>query len=68
MPIAAMNPYPGGYVGEVSVPLSMMAVQQAHAWGVPSLGGGSVSSDAADVGWQSGMEGGLGSAFILTPS
>jgi trimethylamine:corrinoid methyltransferase-like protein len=46
------------------VPLSMMAVQQAHAWGVPSLGGGSVSSDAADVGWQSGMEGGLGAAFI----
>ncbi len=62
--ISLMHPRTGGYVGEVPVPLSMMAVQQAHAWGVPSLGGGSVSSDAADVGWQSGMEGGLGSAFI----
>ena len=62
--ISLMHPRTGGYVGEVPVPLSMMAVQQAHAWGVPSLGGGSVSSDAADVGWQSGMEGGLGAAFI----
>ncbi len=62
--ISLMNPRTGGYIGDVSAPVSMMAVQQAHAWGVPSLGGGSVSSDAADVGWQSGMEGGMGAAFI----
>jgi len=50
-----MDPRTGGYIGEAPVSLSMMAVQQAHAWGVPSLGGGSLSSDAADVGWQSGI-------------
>ena len=59
-----MDPRTGGYIGEVPVPLSMMAVQLAHAWGVPSLGGGSVSSDAPAIGWQSGMEAGLGAATI----
>jgi trimethylamine--corrinoid protein Co-methyltransferase len=62
--ISLMDPRTGGYIGEVPIPLSMMTVQLAHAWNVPSLGGGSVSPDAADIGWQSGMEGGLGSAFI----
>jgi trimethylamine--corrinoid protein Co-methyltransferase len=41
-----------------------MTVQLAHAWGVPSLGGGSVSSDAPDIGWQSGSETGFGAALI----
>jgi trimethylamine--corrinoid protein Co-methyltransferase len=59
-----MHPRSGAYIGEVPVPVSWMAVQLAHAWGVPSLGGGSVSSDAPAIGWQSGMEAGLGSAFI----
>jgi trimethylamine--corrinoid protein Co-methyltransferase len=59
-----MHPRTGGYIGEVPVPVSWMAVQMAHAWGVPSLGGGSVSSDAPAIGWQSGMEAGLGSALI----
>ena len=59
-----MDPRTGGYIGEVPAPLSMMAVQLAHAWNVPSLGGGSVSSDAPDIGWQSGMEAGLGAATI----
>jgi trimethylamine--corrinoid protein Co-methyltransferase len=59
-----MDPHTGGYIGEVSLPLSIMAVQLAHAWNVPSLGGGSVSSDAPDIGWQSGMEAGLGAATI----
>jgi trimethylamine--corrinoid protein Co-methyltransferase len=62
--ISLMHPRTGGYIGEVPVPVSWMAVQLAHAWGVPSLGGGSVSSDAPKIGWQSGMEAGLGSAFI----
>jgi trimethylamine--corrinoid protein Co-methyltransferase len=59
-----MDPRTGGYIGEVPVPLAMMAVQLAHAWNVPSLGGGSVASDAPDIGWQSGMEAGLGAAWI----
>ena len=59
-----MDPRTGGYIGEVPIPLSLMAVQLAHAWGVPSLGGGSVASDAPDIGWQSGMEAGLGAATI----
>jgi trimethylamine--corrinoid protein Co-methyltransferase len=62
--ISLMDPRTGGYIGEVPIPVSWMAVQVAHAWGVPSLGGGSLSSDAPDVGWQSGMEGGLGASQI----
>jgi trimethylamine--corrinoid protein Co-methyltransferase len=62
--ISLMHPRTGGYIGEVPVPLSWMAVQMAHAWHVPSLGGGSVSSDAPDIGWQSGSDAGIGSAFI----
>lgn len=58
-----MNPRSGGYIG--SIPISPAAkVQLAHAWGVPSLGGGSTSSDARDVGWESGTDGGFGSALI----
>jgi trimethylamine--corrinoid protein Co-methyltransferase len=59
-----MDPRTGGYIGEAPIPIALMAVQMAHAWGVPSLGGGSVSSDASDVGWQSGMEAGLGASMI----
>ncbi len=59
-----MHPRTGGYIGEVPIPLSWMAVQLAHAWNVPSLGGGSLSSGAAEIGWQSGSEAGLGSALV----
>jgi trimethylamine--corrinoid protein Co-methyltransferase len=59
-----MDPRTGGYIGEVPVPVTMMAVQLAHAWNVPSLGGGGVASDAPGIGWQSGMEAGLGAAMI----
>jgi trimethylamine--corrinoid protein Co-methyltransferase len=58
-----MNPRTGGYISKV--PISPAAkVQLAHAWNVPSLGGGSTSSDAKDVGWESGTDGGFGSALI----
>jgi trimethylamine--corrinoid protein Co-methyltransferase len=58
-----MNPRTGGYIG--SIPISPAAkVQLAHAWNVPSLGGGSTSSDAKDIGWESGTDGGFGSALI----
>ena len=59
-----MNPRTGGYIGDVPLPVSLIAVQLAHAWDVPSLGGGSFSSDARDVGWQSAFEAGFGSVQI----
>ncbi|NIS79641.1 MAG: hypothetical protein GTO14_05400 [Anaerolineales bacterium] len=59
-----MNPRTGGYIGEVPLPTSIIAVQLAHAWGVPSLGGGSFSSDAPDIGWQSAFEAGFGGAQV----
>jgi trimethylamine--corrinoid protein Co-methyltransferase len=58
-----MDPRTGGYIG--SVPISPAAkVQLAHAWNVPSLGGGSTASDAKVIGWESGTDGGMGSALI----
>jgi trimethylamine--corrinoid protein Co-methyltransferase len=59
-----MNPRTGGYIGDVALPVSMIAVQLAHAWNVPTLGGGSFSSDAPDIGWQSAYEAGFGSVQI----
>ena len=59
-----MNPRTGGYIGDVPLPISIIAVQLAHAWKVPSLGGGSFSSDAPGIGWQSAFEAGFGSAKI----
>ena len=37
-----MDPRTGGYIGELPLPVSLIAVQLAHAWNVPSLGGGSL--------------------------
>jgi len=59
-----MNPRTGGYIGDTPLPVSFIAVQMAHAWGVPSLGGGSFSSDAPDIGWQSAFESGFGGSQI----
>jgi trimethylamine--corrinoid protein Co-methyltransferase len=59
-----MNPRTGGYIGDIPLPVSLIAVQLAHAWDVPSLGGGSFSSDATDIGWQWAFEGGFGSVQI----
>ena len=36
----------------------------AHAWGVPSLGGGSVSIDAPGIGWSAGLDTGSGAMSI----
>jgi trimethylamine--corrinoid protein Co-methyltransferase len=63
--ISLMHPRTGGYIGDVSLPLNWVVVQMAHAWNVPSLGGGSVSSDAFDIGWQSGVDVGMGA--VTTP-
>lgn len=62
--ISLMDPRTGGYISDTSIPLVIMAAQMAHAWNVPSLGGGSLSSDGKYIGWQSGSKSGLGSAMI----
>jgi trimethylamine--corrinoid protein Co-methyltransferase len=62
--VSLMHPRTGGYVSDISTPMGAITTQLAHAWGVPSLSGGGVSSDAPDIGWQSGAKGGLGSAMI----
>ncbi|HUV28065.1 MAG TPA: trimethylamine methyltransferase family protein [Anaerolineales bacterium] len=62
--ISLMDPRTGGYISDTSIPLVIMATQMAHAWNVPTLGGGSVSSDGKHIGWQSGSKSGLGSVII----
>ncbi len=59
-----MNPRTGGYICSMPLPARFIAVQMAHAWGVPSLGGGTLSSDAPDIGWQSAFQAGFGSVQI----
>ena len=63
--VSLMDPYTGGYVSEVPLPLGWMAVELAHSWGVPSLSGGSLSSDDAGVGWLAGRRAGLGAAEAM---
>ena len=60
-----MNPRTGGYISEVPTPSYTMAKQLAHSWNVPCLGGGRVSGDAPELGWQSGYEVGLGAALSV---
>jgi len=62
--VSLMHPLTGGYIGDASTPMSAITTQLAHAWGVPSLTGGSLSSDAPDIGWQSAADAGFGSAMI----
>jgi trimethylamine--corrinoid protein Co-methyltransferase len=62
--ISLMHPRTGGYIADLPIPLSWMAVQMAHAWGVPSLGGGSVSIDATELGWDAGLDTGSGATLI----
>jgi trimethylamine--corrinoid protein Co-methyltransferase len=59
-----MNPRTGGYIASMPLPLRIIAVQMAHAWGVSCLGGGTFSSDAGDLGWQSAFQGAFGGAQI----
>jgi trimethylamine--corrinoid protein Co-methyltransferase len=62
--VSLMDPRTGGYIGHGPAPLSKMAVELAHAWGVPSLGGASLSSDADYIGWESGTDAGFGAANV----
>jgi trimethylamine--corrinoid protein Co-methyltransferase len=59
-----MNPRTGGYLAKMPLPVRFIAVQMAHAWGVPSLGGGSLTSDASEIGWQSAFDASFGSVQI----
>lgn len=62
--ISLMDPRTGGYLSDLGLPLNYMAVQLAHAWNVPSLGGASLGSDAHQIGWQSGRSSGMGAAQL----
>lgn len=58
-----IDPRTGDYISEVPTASYIMAMQLAHAWNVPCLGGARVSGDAPGLGWQSGYEVGLGTAM-----
>jgi trimethylamine--corrinoid protein Co-methyltransferase len=62
--VSLMHPRTGGYVAELPIPLNWIAVQMAHAWSVPSLGGGSVSADATEIGWSAGLDTASGAMTI----
>jgi len=62
--ISLMHPRTGGYISHFPIPLRGMVVQMAHAWGVPSLGGGSVSVGATEIGWSAGLDTASGAMTI----
>jgi trimethylamine--corrinoid protein Co-methyltransferase len=65
--VSIMEPRTGAYISKVPLPLNILAVELAHAWKVPSLGGARMGSDAEVIGWQSGMEATMGAVnFALT--
>ena len=49
--VSMVDPYTGGYVSEVPLPVASMAVELAHAWGVPSISGGGLDTDDAGMGF-----------------
>ncbi|HJW76003.1 MAG TPA: trimethylamine methyltransferase family protein [Thermoleophilia bacterium] len=62
--LSVMDPHSGGYVSEFDAAVAWLCVQLAHAWGVPCIQGSSLSSDAARIGWESGVHAGLGAALL----
>ena len=62
--ISMMHPRTGGYIAHFPIPLRWMVVQMAHAWGVPNLGGGSVSVDTTEIGWSAGLDTASGAMTI----
>ncbi len=59
-----LNPRTGGYISQAPSPSYLIAAQLARAWRVPCLGGARVSGDAPELGWQSGVEVGMGAMAI----
>jgi trimethylamine--corrinoid protein Co-methyltransferase len=62
--VSLMEPHSGGYLNQVPRFWAMMAVQLAHAWNVPSIGGARVSGDSPIIGWRSARDAAFGSATI----
>jgi trimethylamine--corrinoid protein Co-methyltransferase len=62
--VSLMDPQTGGYSPNYSAPAEHITVELAHAWNLPSLGGGSVSSDAQEIGWKSGSDAAHGALTI----
>lgn len=63
--VSVVDPYTGGYISEVPQPLGWMAVELAHAWGVPAIAGGGLDTDDAAVGWLAGRSAGIGAALSV---
>lgn len=63
--LSMVDPYSGGYISEVPLPIGWMAVELAHSWGLPALAGGGLDTDDAAVGWLAGRSAGLGSAVSV---
>jgi len=62
--VSLMDPQTGGYIGKPPVPAPIAAVQLAHSWGVPSLGGGNMSVESPELDWELGAKTALGAALI----
>jgi trimethylamine--corrinoid protein Co-methyltransferase len=62
--VSLMDPRTGGYISHYPLPVEWMTVELGHAWGVPCLGGGSMTSDEEAVGWASGLDAGFGTGKI----
>jgi len=62
--ISLMDPHSGGYLAELDAAIETMPVQLAHSWGVPNLGGASLSSDASVAGWSAGSRAGAAATML----
>jgi trimethylamine---corrinoid protein Co-methyltransferase len=64
--VTLMDPRTGGYVSDLPRHLDPVVSQLSHsAWGVPDLGGASLSNDAQEVDWVGGFRAGMGAACLL---
>jgi trimethylamine---corrinoid protein Co-methyltransferase len=63
--VTLMDPRTGGYVSDLPLHLDPVVAQLSHsAWGVPDLGGASLSNDAVEVEWVGGFRAGMGAALL----
>lgn len=63
--VSLMDPRTGGYLSEVPFHFEPVVSQLSHvAWGVPDLGGATLSSDSSDIDWVSGLRAGMGAALL----
>jgi trimethylamine--corrinoid protein Co-methyltransferase len=65
--VSLMDPRTGGYLSEIPLHFEPIVAQLSHAaWGVPDLGGASLSSDSAEIDWVAGLRAGMGAALLPT--